>query len=146
MRPSIATFALLALLTLSIGSCAPAPADAGPRKEAINPSGEPITTPYSPIVRTGNVLYLSGVIGRGEIEEATRQSLEGVRSRLEAVDGTMDDLVKCTVFMVDMADYSGMNEAYQEFFPSNPPARSAIAVRELPASASVEIECIAAAP
>lgn len=144
MRRSTFLPVLLVFAVLAPIACASPGAD-GPHKEAINPSGEPITTPFAPIVRTGNLLFLSGVIGRGDIDEATRQSLEGIASRLEAVDATMDDLVKCTVFLIDMDDYQAMNEVYSEFFPSNPPARSAIAVRELPANARVEIECIAAA-
>lgn len=119
----------------------------GPLKEAINPSGEPITTPFSPMVRSGNLVFMSGVVGRagdGGAAEATRQAMDGVRSRLESIDATMEDLVKCTVFMVDMADYGDMNEVYAGYFTGDPPARSALAVRELPAQATVEVECIAA--
>jgi 2-iminobutanoate/2-iminopropanoate deaminase len=133
-------------LLLALGACA---GGTGIHKEVINPSGGEVTTPFSPIVRTGDLLFLSGVIGRspdGDIGAATRQALEGIRSRLAAADATMDDVVKCTVFLVDMDDYQGMNLVYAEFFPPpEPPARSAIAVRDLPASAQVEIECIAAA-
>lgn len=149
--------ALLAfVLILAAGACqAPAPetesdqAEALPLKEAINPSGDPITTPYSPMVRSGNLVFLSGVIGRagdGGAAEATRQAMDGVQQRLEAIDATMDDLVKCTVFMVDIGDYGAMNEVYAGYFPGDPPARSALAVRALPAQATVEVECIAAVP
>ncbi len=144
IRTLAAVIAVLLLPGLT-GACA---AGGGPHKEAINPSGDEITTPFSPIVRTGNLYFLSGVIGRsqdGDIGAATRQAMEGIQSRLDAVDATMDDLVKCTVFLVDMDDYPGMNEAYAAFFPGDPPARSALAVRALPASAQVEVECIAAA-
>lgn len=138
--------ALVTGLLLPLGACS---SGGGVHKEVINPSGGEVTTPFSPIVRTGDLLFLSGVIGRspdGEIGAATRQALEGIRSRLEAADATMDDVVKCTVFLIDMDDYQGMNAVYAEFFPPpEPPARSAIAVRALPAAAQVEIECIAAA-
>ncbi len=146
MRSAHALAVLIAVLALPLlGACA---GGGGPHKEAINPAGGEITTPFSPIVRTGDLYFLSGVIGRsqdGDIGQATRQSMEGIQSRLAAVDATMDDLVKCTVFLVDMDDYHGMNEVYAGFFPGDPPARSALAVRALPASAQVEIECIAAA-
>lgn len=138
--------AVAVLLSFVLGACA---TGGGPHKEVINPSGGEVTSPFSPIVHTGDLLFLSGVIGRsqdGDIGEATRQSLEGIAGRLEAAGATMDDVVKCTVFLVDMDDYQGMNAVYSEFFPPpTPPARSAIAVRDLPASAQVEIECIAAA-
>jgi len=150
-RRLLALAAAAALPLILIACEAPAsenPESDGPHKEVINPQGGPVTTPFSPIVRTGNLLFLSGVIGRGGEEgigAATRQALESIRDRLAAADATMEDLVKCTVFLVDMEDYQGMNEAYAEFFPSDPPARSAVAVRELPVRADVEIECIAAA-
>jgi len=133
-----------------VGACEPEEAQQtqGPHKEVIVPGGGQGSPLFSPIVRTGNLYFLSGVVGRseeGDIGESTRRAMESIRDRLAAVDATMDDVVKCTVFLVDMEDYQGMNEAYVEFFPSEPPARSAIAVRELPVSAQVEVECIAAA-
>lgn len=145
MRRPTSLLAAVFLLTLAPTACA----SGGPHKESINHTGGEITGIFSPIVRTGDLYFLSGVIGRsqdGDIGAATRQSLENVQTRLAAVGATMDDVVKCTVFLVDMGDYQGMNAVYGEFFPPpNPPARSAIAVRELPANAQVEIECIAAA-
>ncbi|MEX2609191.1 MAG: RidA family protein [Gemmatimonadota bacterium] len=137
---------VLTLLLPLVAGCATGSggADAAPLKEILNPAGGPVTTPYSPGVRSGNLLFLSGVIGRGEIGPATRQALEGVQERLTAAGLTMADAVKCTVFMIDMADYGGMNEVYAQFFTADPPARSAIAVQALPANARVEIECIAA--
>jgi 2-iminobutanoate/2-iminopropanoate deaminase len=136
---------VLVLLLPAMAGCASAGSSgAAPLKEIVNPGGGAVTTPYSPGVRSGHLLFLSGVIGRGEIGPATRSALEGVQERLAAAGLGMADVVKCTVFMVDIADYQGMNEVYAEFFPSDPPARSAIAVRALPASAQVEIECIAA--
>jgi 2-iminobutanoate/2-iminopropanoate deaminase len=151
MPRSAAALAALCLLSLSLPGCespegGQEPA-AGPHKEVINPAGGPVTTPFAPLVRTGNLLFLSGVIGRSGddgIGHATRQALENIRGRLEYAGATLDDVVKCTVFLVDMGDYQEMNRAYAEFFPANPPARSAVAVRELPVQADVEIECIAA--
>ncbi len=145
MRRSTLSTTMLLLLPLLAGGCASA--GAGPHKEAINHTGQPVGGLFSPIVRTGNLYFLSGVIGRsqdGEIGAATRQAMDGVRTRLEAVGATMDDLVKCTVYLIDMADYQGMNEVYQSYFPGNPPARTAIAVQALPANAQVEVTCVAA--
>jgi 2-iminobutanoate/2-iminopropanoate deaminase len=143
--------ALAALAFVFVSGCESPDAgpdvQAGPHKEVINPAGGPVTTPFAPLVRTGNLLFLSGVIGRSGDEgigHATRQALENIKGRLEYAGATMEDLVKCTVFLVDMGDYQEMNRAYTEFFPANPPARSAVAVRELPVQADVEIECIAA--
>jgi 2-iminobutanoate/2-iminopropanoate deaminase len=99
-------------------------------------------------VRAGDVLFLSGVIGRsaaGEIGEATRQSLTSIQSQLEGLGASMSDVVKCTVYLVNIDHYAGMNEVYVTFFPTEPPARTAIAVQALPGSALVEVDCIAAA-
>jgi 2-iminobutanoate/2-iminopropanoate deaminase len=142
MRKSHGVVILATLLLLALGGCS----SSGPLKQAIRPAtgGSPL---FSPVVRTGNLLFLSGVIGRSpnsdDIGVATRSALDQVRDRLTSVGSTMADVVKCTVFLVDMADYDGMNRVYVEYFPSDPPARTAIAVRELPVNAEVEIECIA---
>ncbi len=121
----------------------------GPHKEIILPEGASQSPLLSPVVRTGDLLFLSGVIGTGDdiegVAAETREVLERIEERLATADARMDDVVKCTVFLVDMDDYGTMNEVYQEFFSNSPPARSAIAVRELPFGALVEIECVAAA-
>ncbi len=118
-------------------------ADVAPQPEAFG-TQSPL---YSGSVRAGNFLFTSGVLGTsdtGDIREGTREALGGVQERVEAGGATMADVVKCTVFLVDMEDYQGLNEVYVEFFPAPAPARSAVAVRELPAGAIVEVECIAA--
>lgn len=143
MRSKTVVLAAALCVPLALGACASG--GGGPHKEVIGGGQSPL---FSPVVRTGNLLFTSGVIGRsqgGDIGEATRQALGGIRDRLEGAGASMADVVKCTVFLVDMDDYQGMNEAYVEFFTSDPPARSAIAVRALPANAQVEVECIAAA-
>jgi len=120
-----------------------AAAAAEPRKEILTPGG----ALFSTAIRSGGMIYLSGVIGRsadGDAGAATRQALQGVQSRLEAVGHSMADAVKCTVYLIDMDDYGAMNQVYTEFFPQDPPARTAIAVRALPANAQVEVTCIAA--
>lgn len=119
-----------------------------PAKEVLVSAGQ---APYSPVVRSGHLLFLSGVIGvdRDAEEQGapaeTRRVLERIRNTLQEVDASLEDVVKCTVFLVDMDDYGDMNDVYSEFFPSAPPARSTVAVDALPAGAEVEVECIAAA-
>jgi 2-iminobutanoate/2-iminopropanoate deaminase len=159
MRKRTPVLAALALaLPLVAGACAVggggsgttavAPAQAagqdGPRKEILTPGG----ALFSTAIRSGGMIYLSGVIGRsqsGDAAEATRAALQGVQSRLETIGHSMADAIKCTVYLIDMGDYQAMNQVYTEFFPQDPPARTAVAVRELPANAQVEVTCVAAA-
>jgi 2-iminobutanoate/2-iminopropanoate deaminase len=107
----------------------------------------------SAAVKVGDILYVSGQLGtnagalaEGGIQGQTRQALENVKSALALAGATMEDVVKCTVFLADVKDFQAMNQVYREFFPTNPPARSTVAVAGLVlAGAVVEIECIAAA-
>jgi 2-iminobutanoate/2-iminopropanoate deaminase len=148
-RSRLRPFALSLLLVVPVlGGCASAGGSAaGPQKEVLIPGGgeRPL---FSTIVQSGGTLYLSGVIGRsatGDAAEATRIAMDGIQQRLARIDHTMDDLVKCVVYLIDMDDYAAMNEVYVSYFPSNPPARTAVAVRALPVGAQVEVDCIAAA-
>jgi len=109
--------------------------------------------PFSPAVRTGNLIYLSGQIGNlpgtrqlapGGIAAETRQAMENIRTVLTAAGTDFAHVVKCTVFLVDIADYAAMNEVYASYFPASPPARSTVAGSGLALGARVEIECIAA--
>jgi 2-iminobutanoate/2-iminopropanoate deaminase len=109
----------------------------------------------SPAVRVGDMLFLSGVMGTiqgggmadGGIEGQTRQALENVKSALALAGASMSDVAKCTVFLTDAANFQGMNKVYREFFPTDPPARSTVAVAALVApNALLEIECLAAVP
>lgn len=109
--------------------------------------------PYSQGIDTGNLLFLSGQIpivpseGRimaTDIEGQTRQSLENVRAILESAGCGMDQVVKTTVYLKDIADFAKMNGIYKEFFTEGSyPARSAVQVAALPQDALVEIEAIA---
>lgn len=110
--------------------------------------------PFSPAVRTGNLIYLSGQIGNlpgtrqlapGGIAAETRQAMENIRAVLAAAGTDLSRVVKCTVFLVDIGDYAAMNEVYAGYFPASPPARSTVAGSGLALGARVEIECIAAA-
>lgn len=128
-----------------------------PRKQIIQPEGVPRLPVFSSAVRSGDLIFLSGAIGavpgvdpprlvEGGIVPETRRTMENLRTVLAAAGATLDDVLKCTVFLADMADYAAMNETYIQFFESDPPARSALAASGLALGARVEIECIAAAP
>ena len=110
--------------------------------------------PFSSAVRAGDILFLSGQIGNipgtldlaeGGVAAETRQTLENIRSVVEFAGSSVDRIVKCTVFLLDINDYAEVNSVYAEFFGDNPPARSALAGSGLAIGASVEIECIAMA-
>jgi 2-iminobutanoate/2-iminopropanoate deaminase len=121
----------------------------------ISPYGA-ITRPFTPAVKVGNLLYLSGQIGTapnaqgsvvpGGIQAETRQTMNNIKDVLEKSGSSMDRVVKCTVFMADMREWDSMNEVYVTFFPRNKPARSALGANGLALGARVEIECIAAVP
>ena len=107
--------------------------------------------PFSEAVRAGNLLFLSGMLGikpgtselvPGGIQPETRQTLENIRASVLRYGGSMDRIVKCTVFLADMGEWAAMNEVYMEFFPVNRPARSALGASGLALDARVEIECI----
>lgn len=106
--------------------------------------------PYTPIVAAGPFLVTSGQIGiadgavvEGGLEAQLRQAIANLISVLESAGGRMDQVVKTTVFMTSMADYATMNSVYVELFGDHRPARSAVAVKELPLGAVVEIEALA---
>lgn len=108
--------------------------------------------PYSQAIRTGNLIFVSGQLpvdpstgnfAEGGIKELTRQSLENIKAILEAEGTDMAHVVKTTVFLADMADFTEMNEVYATFFTTPFPARSAVAIKTLPKNARVEIECVA---
>lgn len=122
-------------------------------KKVISTSKAPAAIgPYSQAIQVGNLVYTSGQIPvnpatglfvEGGIKEQTRQSLLNVKAVLEEAGLTMSDVVKSTVFMVDMNDFADMNAVYAEFFMEPYPARSAVAVKTLPKGALVEIEVVA---
>ncbi len=123
-------------------------------RNTINPPNATRLGPYSTAVRTGNLVFFSGVIGSraggAGLPEGTeaqlKQALDNLRNNLTLAGLAPADIVKCTVFLIDMADYQVMNTVYGAFFGDSPPARSAVAVAALPASARVEVECIGAVP
>lgn len=107
--------------------------------------------PFSAAVRVGNTLYLSGNVGNlpgtldlaeGGIAGETKQTMENISNVLKEFGASMDDVVKCTVFLADISEWGTMNEVYRTYF-KNPPARSALGANGLALNSRVEIECIA---
>lgn len=161
MNPRIVGFAAVVALmgTLVFATMrAPAPraaSEPAPRAdvEYLTPFGAP-TRPFSPAVRVGDLLFLSGQIGTdasangtvvpGGIEAETRQTLTNIKTVLDSIGSGMDRVVKCTIMMADMAEWDRMNVVYREFFGADRlPARSAFGTSGLALGARVEIECIA---
>ncbi len=108
--------------------------------------------PYSAGVRAGHFVFTAGQLGidptTGEfasedIVGQTRQALQNVKAILEAAGASMESVVKTTVFLRDMDEFSAMNAVYAEFFTENFPARSTVQVARLPKDAAVEIEAVA---
>lgn len=109
--------------------------------------------PYSPIVRAGQWLICSGQLGladgklvEGDLPAQVTQAIKNAASLLESEGSGLEDVVKTTVFLTDMADFAAMNDAYVAAFGDNQPARSAFAVAGLPLGALVEIEAWAYVP
>ena len=107
---------------------------------------------YSQAVMAGRVLYTSGQLGLvpatgslagDDIKSQSEQALLNLKAIVLAAGFTMDDVVKTTVFLSDIAQFSEFNDVYSSFFSQNPPARSCVAVKALPKNALVEIELVA---
>lgn len=122
------------------------------RNVIVAPKAPKAIGPYSVAIETDGYLFCSGQTGidpatgeliSADLEAQTRQVLTNLKNVLEAAGSSLDRVVKTTVFIRDMADFPKMNAIYAEFFPSNPPARSTIAVAGLPKGGVVEIEAIA---
>lgn len=108
--------------------------------------------PYSHVVEAGGFLFVSGIVPvdleknlriTDDIQAATELVLNNLKKTLESVGSSLDKVVKATVFLRDMTDFKSMNEVYVTFFPEEPPARSCVAVKEIPGNFPVEIEVIA---
>jgi len=127
-------------------------------REVVQPEGVARLPVFSTAIRTGDLLFLSGQIGavpgvtpptlvEGGVEAETRQTLENIGTVLAEAGLGFGHLVKCTVFLADIADFAAVNAVYVTYFEGmDPPARSAVAGSGLALGARVEIECIAAFP
>ena len=121
-------------------------------KTVITPEGQRPNPNLSAGIRLGDMLYASGQLGLANpadttIEGQTRLALENTKKVLTAGGTSMENVVKCTVFLTRQSDFQRMNAVYREFFPKDPPARSTVVVAALVSQAAlVEIECLAAMP
>ena len=153
LKGTLAGATTVGALTLAVpGSAAPAKTPA--QKKIITRPGQPLIPEslFSPATQLGNLLFLSGTgahdpqthkVVPGPIGNQVKQCLENLKTVLEAAGSSMNKVLKCTVFLTDIADFPAMNEAYHAYFPVDPPARTTIAARDLPGGSPVEIECIA---
>lgn len=149
----INTIAALMLVSFLLGGCNSARQEHTPATITYHnmPGTEDLGLPFSSAVQVDNTLYLSGNLGNlpgtiglvpGGIATETRQTLENIKTVAEQFGSSMERIVKCTVFLADMQEWSEMNDVYRTFF-KNPPARSAFGATGLALGARVEIECIA---
>jgi 2-iminobutanoate/2-iminopropanoate deaminase len=108
--------------------------------------------PYSQAVRVGDFIYTAGQIPlvpetgklvEGDIEAQTRQVMQNLSAVLEEAGSSLDNVVKTTIYVTDLADFAAINQVYGSFFADSPPARSTVQVAALPLGANVEIEMIA---
>lgn len=153
LRTSLRRTVSLALLAaLPLASACRAVARTSAEPQFLHPDGPP-ANPFSPAVRVGNLIFVSGTLGTkpdgtlvpGGIQPETRQLLENIKGTLAAAGVGMDRVVKCTVFLADLKEWPAMNEVYRGYFSNgNYPARAAVQATLL-FGARVEMECAAAA-
>jgi 2-iminobutanoate/2-iminopropanoate deaminase len=129
----------------------------GERKEkgqrrVVTLENTPAKRPYSPAIEAENMLFVSGQIAvdqstgkliEGGIEQQTRQALNNLKNVIEKAGYSLEDVVRCTVLLQDISFYARVNQVYMEYFPKDPPARMAFAVKDLPMGALIEIDALA---
>ena len=122
-------------------------------RELVTAAGAPRAIgPYSPALKVGNLLFLSGsipldpvsgqLVSGGVVEQTTRV-MENIKTLLEAAGATFNNVARTTVFMVDLAEFGPMNDVYSKYFTAPYPARSTVQVVKLPREVRVEIDVIA---
>ena len=122
-------------------------------KQAISsPDAPKAIGPYSPAIRTGQLLFVSGQVPidpatgdliQGDVQAQTRRVLDNIGALLKAGGLSFADVVRTTVFLADMGDFAAMNEVYATYFPAPAPARATVQVARLPKDARIEIDVIA---
>jgi 2-iminobutanoate/2-iminopropanoate deaminase len=122
-------------------------------KQSVNiPNAPAPIGPYSPAIIAGNQLFVSGQIPldpldgtfkNETIKEATKQVMENLKNIIIAAGFTMNDVVKCSIFLKDLNNFSAVNQVYASYFSETPPARETVEISRLPMDAIVEISCIA---
>jgi 2-iminobutanoate/2-iminopropanoate deaminase len=123
-------------------------------RQPVNAENAPAAVgPYSHAVRSGGFLFLSGqtpldpatgALVEGDIGEQTRQCLRNLQAVCEAAGASLENAVRCGIYVTDMGTFAAVNEAYSEFFADHKPARSTVGVAALPVGAQVEIDAIVA--
>ncbi len=144
---------LAALFFAGIALCTSSLSAQGSSRQAVIPAGQSASPTLTPGVRVGDLVFSSGQLGMRRdapdttIQGQTRIALDNIKKVFEAAGTTMAQAAKCTVFLVDVKDFGGMNQVYREAFPDSPPARSTVVVAALVSTgAKVEIECMAVVP
>lgn len=130
-----------------------ASAAAGGPREVVSTLHAPAAVgPYSQAIRAGGLVFTAGQVGLDpelgklvseDLGEQTHRLLQNLQAVLEAAGSSLQSVVKTTVFLTDMTDFAAVNAIYAGYFPSQPPARSTVAVAALPLGARVEIEAVA---
>ena len=122
------------------------------KKEIATSAAPAAIGPYSQAIQADSFLFISGQLpllpetGKlldGSIEDKTRQVMQNISTILEEAGGSLENIVKTTIFLTDLADFQQVNAAYGSFFKTTPPARATIQVAALPLGAPVEIEAVA---
>ena len=145
---------LTAALLTTLGACETLPDDPAAPSEirfVISDENRAAGFPFSPAVEADGWVFLSGALGtvpgagliEGGIEPETRQTMDNIQATLESEGLGWDRVVKCTVFLADIAEWPAFNEIYKTYFDGDFPARSALGASGLALGARVEIECIA---
>lgn len=147
---------LFGAMALSFAARGDATAQSTAGRRVIRPAKAPNTgLPFSPGIRIGNTLYVSGHLGRdpvssklvtGGIEAETRQSLNNIREVLRTAGMDLKDVASVTVYITSFADFARFNAVYREYFPADPPARATVQVAALNDGAHVELQMIAVVP
>nr|WP_083332753.1 RidA family protein [Hyphomonas sp. Mor2] len=143
--------AILPALCLAMTACQTLPAATADENDIRFITDGATGYPFSPAVEADGWVFLSGALGitpegkliEGGIEPETRQTMDNIQATLESAGLGMDRVVKCTVFLADIAEWPAFNEVYKTYFDGNYPARSALGASGLALGARVEIECIA---
>lgn len=139
---------------LSVAACETLPADPASSSDirfVTSEENRAAGFPFSPAVEADGWVFLSGALGtvpgaglvEGGIEPETRQTMDNIQATLESEGLGWDRVVKCTVFLADIAEWPAFNEVYKTYFDGDFPARSALGASGLALGARVEIECIA---
>ena len=118
------------------------------RKQKLQPQQTKVVGPYSPGLKIGNLIFVSGQLGNlknleGDIKSQTKQAFENIEVVLKESDLGLSNVVKTTIFLKDLEDYEAVNRLYSIYFSAPYPARSVVEVSNLPNNSLLEVECIA---